>query len=119
MSQIIYSDACPTLFNVPNQPITEANARMFHALTAFDENIGYKIAKAMRAPPPQKTRPAPAPRAPLATSENIDPRSAERTRSYGELKRVKTITKNVGKTIMQRRRKEKENLAIKFFHNGF
>src|ERR1700722_6296674 len=114
MSQIQYSDVYRLVSNVPTEPLSKANERLFHALTAVDENSGYELAKAIHVPP-QKTFPIPSARAPFATSENI----VLGERSSGGLKRVKTITKTAGNTIRQRRRKEKENLAIAFFANGF
>src|ERR1700722_7388932 len=116
MSQIQYSNAFPPMFNIPTQEPSEVNALWFYALTATEENNGYKLAKAMRAPP-QNTFSIPSSRAPFVARENVVLGSSER--SPEGLKRVTTITKSAGKKIRQRRRKDKENLAISFFANGF
>ena len=116
MSQSQYSNAYPPMFNIPTQRPCEANALLFHALTATEENNGYQVAKSMHVPSPNRFS-IPAPRAPFSALENIV--VIPTARSSKGLKRVKTITKSAGKTIKQRRRKDKENTAIAFFPNGF
>jgi hypothetical protein len=53
MSQTKYSNAYPPMFNIPNRPMMSmAVEREFRALTACEENNGYKLAKTIRTPRP-------------------------------------------------------------------
>jgi hypothetical protein len=102
-----YSHDNVLFFNIPNMPVTKDNALSFHAHTAFDENQGYKLAKAMMQTTPQMT-PSSAPRAPLMNLEN---KMLVSNQGYSkEVSHSKAITKRAGKA---NKKSSKENRGIR------
>jgi hypothetical protein len=96
-------------FNIPNMPVTKDNALSFHAHTAFDENQGYKLAKAMMQTTP-KTTSSSGPRAPLMSLEN---RMLASTQGYSqELSHSNAIKKRAGKENKKNSKEERGIRAI-------
>jgi hypothetical protein len=108
----------PVIFNLPAPPLIFATERQFRALAQCQDRNGSSGEKVLHlADVPQKMLPILDVCAPLLRSEILALESLKR--STGGLKRVRTINKLAGKDIKRKRRKQKENLTIAFFANGF
>jgi hypothetical protein len=106
------------MFNLPAPPLICATERQFRALAQCQDSNSSKGQKVLHpADVPRKMLPILDVCAPLLPSEILALESLKR--STGGLKRVRTINKVAGKEMKRKRRKQKENLTIAFFANGF